>query len=186
MLIGAIKALETREPLATLSALNTVTKTAAAEIASYDWEGGYEDTSIFSGGGGDLVQRVLPTSGVGISPWEDGGNLVNFDSSNNGLPSYYYTCDSAFADFLPSRARIGVCFASAYWKQTGASFWVQLSLDITAIFMLLGMIKGAVQSLVYMMTGVRPWTKDGASKLIIDVASGSDLIQPVEKWRTRR
>lgn len=32
------------------------------------------------------------------------------------------------------------------------------------------MIKGAVQSLVYMMTGVRPWTKDGASKIIINAA----------------
>jgi hypothetical protein len=48
------------------------------------------------------------------------------------------------------------------------------------------MFKGALQSLVYMMTGVRPWTKDGASKMIIEVAGGSELIQPVEKWRNRR
>lgn len=184
MLVSAMRLLQTKEPLATISALNTVAKNVAADVASYDWDGGFEDTSIFTNNATDLAERLLPRGGVAVSPWEEGGDLVHFDGGNNALPSFYYTCDNVFTDYLPSRIRTGVCFTSAYWKETGASFWVQLSLDISAIFMLFLMIKSAVQSLVYMMTGVRPWTKDGAQRMIIDVANGSDLIQPVDQWRS--
>jgi hypothetical protein len=38
--------------------------------------------------------------------------------------------------------------------------------------MLIGMIKTSAQSLIYMMTGVRPWTKDGAITLISNTAQG--------------
>lgn len=189
LLLSAMRALSMREPLATISELSTVSRNVVADVESYDWEGGYDDTSIFNvtsqGGVDNLVERVLPTSGDAFAPWEEGGDLVNF-SGGGGLPSYYYTCDSVFANYLPSRIRTGVCFTSAYWKETGASFWVQLTLDIGAIFLLFRMIKGAAQSLVYMMTGVRPWTKDGASRMIVEVANGQDLIQPVDRWRTRR
>lgn len=184
MLVSAMRLLQTKEPLATISALNTVAKNVAADVASYDWDGGFEDTSIFTNNATDLAERLLPRGGVAVSPWEEGGDLVHFDGGNNALPSFYYTCDNVFTDYLPSRIRTGVCFTSAYWKETGASFWVQLSLDISAIFMLFLMIKSAVQSLVYMMTGIRPWTKDGAQRMIIDVANGSDLIQPVDQWRS--
>jgi hypothetical protein len=35
------------------------------------------------------------------------------------------------------------------------------------------MIKGAAQSLIYMMTGVRPWTKDGVQKIIVNTIRGT-------------
>ncbi len=206
IILAAIERLKGKEPLASILELQTAVDTNIAEVKSYDWgaggEGGglgdgYEDTSIFAfgeGGGNDssnpdtvnrIIDRIFPQSGAGVSPWED-GDLVNFDSGNNALPAYYSTCNSAFVNFLPSRLRTGVCFASAYWRETGAAWWVQMTLDISAIFLLIRMIKSALQSLVYMMTGVRPWTKDGASKMIVEIASGSELIQPVEKWRSRR
>ncbi len=190
MIISAMRALMTKEPLATIAEMRTVSNNVAADVNSYDWEGGYEDTSIFGVSSvadvNALSEKILPQGGVAASPWQDGGNMVNFNSGNDALPSYYYTCDSVFTNYLPSRIRTGVCFTSAYWRETGASFWVQISLDIGAIFLLFRMIKSAAQSLVYMMTGVRPWTKDGASKMIVEIASGSELIQPVERWRTGR
>lgn len=186
-LVDAIKMLQTKEPLATINELRTITAEVKKEVQSYNWDtGGMQDTSIFdmrsSADIQNVFDRILPNSGAGASPWEDGGNLVNF-TGNTGLPSYYYTCLGAFATYLPSRLQSPVCFASAYWKQTGASFWVQLMLDIGAIFLMLGMIKGAAQSLVYMMTGVRPWTKDWAGRMIINIARG-DI--PPENSRFRR
>ena len=181
--------LRDREPLASIYELDTAADTTISEIKGYDWgaggEGGgiagedYEDTSIFSfgeGGGDDenpetvnnIINKVFPNSGRSNDVWDD-GDLVDF-SASDGTPEYYDTCTSLFSDTLPARLRMGVCFASAWWKETGASWWIQLSLDISTVFVLIYMIKGAVQSLVYMMTGVRPWTKDGASKIIINAA----------------
>ena len=130
------------------------------------------------------MEKILPTSGEAFDVW-DGGDVVDFESSD-GLPAYYYTCGTAFADFLPERLRTGVCFASAYWKETGAAWWVQLALDIGTVFLLFAMIKSAAQSLVYMMTGVRPWTKDGAIKIIETVGRGENVVQPLDNWRSRR
>jgi hypothetical protein len=188
--------------------LGTISKNVALDVASYDWGGGdgpdtatpdyawstgYDDTSIFAvENAADfelIVDRVLPfrnpqgrVGRVATSPW-DGDDLINL-TNDDGLPPYYYTCNTAFTDSLPTSLRSGVCFVSAYWKHTGAAFWLQLSLDVGAIFLLFRMVKGAAQSLIYMMTGVRPWTKDGAQRMIIDVANGSELIQPVDQWRS--
>ncbi len=169
LLLSAINALKTREPLATIAELGTVEKTVMQDIASYDWVGGYEDTSIFNVTSSSQVNslinnHILPNGGEAFDVW-DGGDLVVF-SGDQTLPSYYYTCENAFADYLPSRLKTGACFASAYWKETGASFWIQLLFDIGSIFLLFNMIKGAVASLVYMMTGVRIWTKSGALRTI--------------------
>lgn len=190
LLISAVQALVQREPLATIAEFGIIQKNVLAEVDSYDWSGGgFEDTSIFSvnssSGVQNIADRFLPESGEAVSPWEDGGDLVSF-SGDTSLPPYYYTCDSIFADYLPSRLRIGTCFASAYWKYTGASFWLQLAIDIGSLFVLWRMLKTSVQSLVYMMTGVRPWTKDGAITVIERVAEGQPVVQNVDRWRTPR
>ncbi|MBI5950217.1 MAG: DNRLRE domain-containing protein [Chloroflexi bacterium] len=206
IIIVEIEKLKQKEPLASIYELNTAEDTTIAEIKSYDWgaggEGGgiagedYEDTSIFSfggeGGGADdnpetvnrIIEKIFPSSGPSNEVWED-GDLVTFEHGG-GTPEYYDTCNSLFSDFLPTRLRMGVCFASSWWKETGAAWWIQLSLDISTVFLLIIMIKGAIQSLVYMMTGVRPWTKDGAIKVIETVARGDDVVRPVDEWRYRR
>lgn len=187
LLMSAVNALKTKEPLATIAEMDTISKTVVADVDSYDWEGGgFEDTSIFAanttGKVNSLADRFIPASGEAFDVW-NGGELVVFGDTT--LPAYFTTCNNVFAEYLPSRLKTGVCFASAYWKDTGASFWLQLIFDILSIFVLIGMVKGAAQSLVYMMTGVRPWTKDGGIKVIETVARGDDLVQPVENWRRR-
>lgn len=170
LLIDALDALKKKEPLATLEELDTMAENVMAEIDSYDWEGGYDDDSIFTTDGNQLAEELLPQGGVASDPW-NGGDLVTFNSGM-GLPSYYYTCQNVFADYLPQRLQQATCFVSAYWQETGASKWVQLSLDLSALGVLFVMIKGSLQSLIYMMTGVRPWTKDGAIKLAGNIAEG--------------
>lgn len=171
MLINSIKQLEKKEPLATVEELDTIVKTLYHEIAGYDWdESGLEKTSLFSmmeNNGknakmvaDDIFEHILPSNQSRSTDIWDGGNLISF--GNTSLPDYYYTCNNVFAGYLPGALKSGVCFAAAYWKETEASFWVQLTLDISALFVLFGMVKAALQSLIYMMTGVRPWTKSGA------------------------
>lgn len=172
MLLSAINALKTKEPLASLYELQSIQHNIKMELNSYDWDGGLEDTSIFSADStADVNQifeeHVLPSGGAGFDPWE-GGDLVTFN--NTGLPGYYYSCGNVLTSYLPSRLADSVCFVSAYWKETGAAFWVQISLDIGALFILWGMIKSSIQSLVYMMTGVRIWTKDRALQVVVNAA----------------
>jgi hypothetical protein len=147
---------KTREPLATIAEWDETLDRMKQEIESYDWgENGNQETSIFDEGGGDFTDTVEEKIYGDTSVW-DGGNIVSFSGSS--LPSSYYSCESAFVNTLPTRLKSGVCFVSAYFIETSASFWIQLTIDIGSIFLLLGMIKGAVQEAVYMMTGVKPWT----------------------------
>lgn len=202
ILLATINQLQDKEPVATIMELKDAGNTAYAEVESYDWgvagEGGGIGSNdqgyigLFSlgegGGAGDspdttdyIFERIFPTGGPGWSVWSGEGDIVVFGDAS--LPDYYYTCNDVFGDFLPERLRQGVCFTSAHWRETGAWWWVQLSIDVSTIFMLIGMIKSSAQSLIYMMTGVRPWTKDGAIKLIGNVAMG-DITQDSENRRT--
>jgi hypothetical protein len=154
-----------KEPLATITEWMNNLRNIKTQIDSYNWgPNSYNDTSLFdvhSRAELDAIvsEHFLPKSSRATNPW-NGGNIVNFNAS--GLPDAYYSCDSSFVDYLPAKLRTGVCFVSAYFIETGASFWIQLMLDISALFLIFSMIKGAAQELIYMMTGVRPWTKSGA------------------------
>jgi len=205
-IVNNIEQLETREPYGTMVEIDTLAVEIQAEFESYDWDNsegvgafdnGPVDTSIFDFGNEDGVgpfvsssagadnifdQYVMPQTGQAYDVW-DGGDVVNLQQQT-GLPDYFYDCNTVFTDYLPSRLRTGVCFSSAYWKETGASFWVQLLLDIGAIFAMFAIIKTSVQSLVYMMTGVRIWTKDGKLTVIEKTVNNESVLLPAEEWRT--
>lgn len=157
-----------KEPLATVKEWMDNLREIKRQIQSYNWgDGSWQDTSIFDMHSASQVQtmineHILPTSSRARDPW-GGGSIVSLSTSGGALPDAYYSCSSAFTEFLPSRLRSGVCFASAWMIETSASFWIQIVLDISALFLLIGMLKGALQDLIYMMTGVRPWTKSGAN-----------------------
>lgn len=180
IILTTINKLQDKEPVATIIEIRQTADTAWAEVNSYDWgtagEGGGEGdapeyVSIFSygegGGEGDntnvvdyIFERFFPMTGPGVNIWTGEGDIVVFGSAE--LPSYYYTCNDVFGEFLPERLRQGVCFTSAHWRETGAWWWIQLSIDVSSAFLVFAMIKRSVQELIYMMTGVKPWVKDSA------------------------
>lgn len=191
IMLETVNLLQDKEPVATFMELKDGVDTTYAEVSSYDWgtvgegggigENGEEYVSIFSsgegGGEGDnpgdtsetIFERIFPTGGPGWSVWSGEGDIVIFGSPE--LPSYYYICNDVFSSFLPARLRQGVCFASAHWRETGAWWWIQLSIDISSAFLVYGMIKSSAQSLIYMMTGVRPWTKDRAVNVTVETTT---------------
>jgi len=151
-----------REPFATIREWNDRLREIQSKIDAYDW-GVYENTSIFSMTSATQVQQVLAehvlrTDNESFNPW-DGEDVVDFDDTGSGIPSSYSACLSSFDETMPSRLASGVCFASSWAKETGMSFWVQLSFDIGAIFMLVMILKRNLQDVIYMMTGVKPWQK---------------------------
>jgi len=162
---------KTKEPFASvyeeLDALNTI----KSKMQSYDWGAGSgQDFSLFdvhstSELNSLLNEHVFPSSNV----W-DGGSLISL-GQGTGLPDSYYSCGNALTVKIPARLKTGVCFASAYFIETSASFWIQIVLDIGAFFMILGMLKGSVQQTIYLITGVKPWTKSGANASIDKLAS---------------
>ena len=163
-----LERMRTREPIATVVEALSVIEDIKIEIASYDWDGNPQSTSIFDiDSASDLNEivnnRIFPTGSEARSPWE-GGDIIDPSDFNGGWApgSYYYTCLAAFDGYLPTVIAQGVCFVSAAFRDTGASFWIQLSFDVSCIFMMVAVTKRPIQEVIYMMTGVRPWTKSGA------------------------
>lgn len=165
-LTGFMRKLEGYEPLATISEIGDLEDRIKDDIDSYDWGGGMGAVSIFDMSASETRNYIDNSifGGSSASAW-NGGNVISL-SGGSYLPASYTSCTNTFANELPSRLKSPVCFVSAWFRETSARFWIQLSLDIAAIFMVISMIIGAAQELVYMMTGVKPWTKSGASSSI--------------------
>lgn len=177
-IIATINQLKTREPLASVYAAKSVLEDVTIEIASYDWGDTTGIVSIFDiTDGSDLQSYVdehfFPIDSDATNPW-DGDDIINpNDFDGSWQPSAYYTtCLTAFTGYLPSKVAQGVCFASAAFRDTGASFWIQLAFDIGCVFLAVRMTKRPLQEAIYMMTGVKPWTQDGAIQLAGNAISG--------------
>ena len=156
MIASFLDSLRTREPLATADELRQLLEYTKNKIDSYDW-GGFDDTSLFSIRGAGDVKRlidnyILKRDASTINPW-DGKKIIQFGDTS--LPASYYSCSSVFADGLPARLKSAVCFVSAYFKQTGAAFWVQLLIiDIPAVGIILAGTKNAIEGLISLMIGI--------------------------------
>lgn len=149
--------LRNKEPFASFAELDDMQERVREEIESYDWgENAGQAESIFEmTASGELREKVearIFGNTQERSVWE-GGNAISF--SDTSLPDSYYSCNSAFTNALPSGLRTGVCFVSAYFIETSASFWIQLMIDISALFAAIMITKTAVLDLVYLLTGVR-------------------------------
>lgn len=174
--MAVIQRLKTLEPLASVTEAIGVIDDVKIEIGSYAWDSNPQSTSIFDiESGAELNQIVnehfFPTSSTARSPWE-GGDIIDTSDFNGGYSpgSYFYTCLNAFDGYLPTPVANGVCFVSAAFRDTGASFWIQLSFDVSCIFLMVRMTKRPLQEVIYMMTGVRPWTRSGAESGIDKLA----------------
>ena len=66
--------------------------------------------------------------------------------------------------------RDAVCFVNSYARETGLSFIMQMVFDIGGVIAIFAMFKKTAQEIIYMMTGVKPWTKSGAITVIQRVA----------------
>lgn len=169
-LMNFVSAQRNKEPFASYVELDDTQQRIKDEIDSYDWgENAGQAKSIFemtaSGELSETVEDVIFSRDIASSPWE-GGNAINFNDSE--LPPSYYACQNTFVASLPSGLRTGVCFVSAYFVETSASFWIQLTIDISALFAALMLTKDTIIDLVYVFTGVqlKVATKAEAGRLI--------------------
>lgn len=176
--ISALMALfdevKTKEPIASVIMAAGMIDDIRIEISSYDWQVEGVNTSIFSISSAAELEQIIndhffvTDNEEALSPWE-GGDIIDvsdFESGTWSATTYYNTCLTSFSGYLPPLVAQGVCFASASFRDTGASFWIQISIDISCIFLLVRVTKKPLQELIYMLTGVRPWTKDGAEDSI--------------------
>jgi len=167
-IMAILERMKTKEPLASVYEAVQVLGDVKTEIQSYGWGSNPQSTSIFDITSGSQLNEIIndhffPTSSQARSPWE-GGDIINPNDFNGSYSysSYYSTCLTAFDGYLPTAVAQGVCFVSGAFRDTGASFWIQLSFDIGCIFLMIRMTKRPLQEVIYMMTGVRPWTRAGA------------------------
>lgn len=176
--ISALMALfdevKTKEPIASVIMAAGMIDDIRIEISSYDWQVEGVNTSIFSISSAAELEQIIndhffvTDNEEALSPWE-GGDIIDvsdFESGTWSATTYYNTCLTSFSGYLPPLIAQGVCFASASFRDTGASFWIQITIDISCIFMIVKLTKKPLQELIYMLTGVRPWTKDGAEDSI--------------------
>lgn len=178
-ILGLYDVIKQKEPLASVIEAGQMMDDVRIEIESYDWDVEGVDTSIFSISSAAELEAIIKDhlfpDFEENSPW-NGGDVLNVNDFKNGTWSastYYNTCMTSFSGYLPPLIAQGVCFASANFRDTGASFWVQIAIDISCIFAYIKLSKKPVQELIYMLTGVRPWTKDGAEDAIRELTEHS-------------
>lgn len=178
-ILGLYDVIKQKEPLASVIEAGQMMDDVRIEIESYDWDVEGVDTSIFSISSAAELEAIIKDhlfpDFEENSPW-NGGDVLNVNDFKNGTWSastYYNTCMTSFSGYLPPLIAQGVCFASANFRDTGASFWIQITIDISCIFAYIKLTKRPVQELIYMLTGVRPWTKDGAEDAIRELTEHS-------------
>jgi hypothetical protein len=174
MFMEVLNSFKNKEPLASIYEWDNDMIRVKQQIQSYDWgENGQQETSIFEQTDeGELQQWIYDHFfASGDSVW-NGGVLVEFGDGT--LPAAYYSCNSSFTAILPERLKSPICFVSAWFVQSSASFWMQIIIDISAIALLFGTIKGAIQDTVYMMTGVKPWVKSSNRSNWVTIEKGLD------------
>lgn len=149
--------LETREPFASVIEVEDIADRVKDEVKSYDWgsNAGTGESIFDTVRKGEFATKMTNRifgKGRERSVWE-GGDVISF--SNTSLPPSYYSCGTAFTNVLPSGIRNGVCFVSAYFIETSASFWIQLMIDIGALILAVKITTNAISDAVYLFTGVR-------------------------------
>jgi hypothetical protein len=130
------------------------------DIDGYQWDSGGEDVSILTAGGVPISQMfdryIVPNNTRTRDIW-DGGEIVVFGSDN--LPNSFASCVAIATDSLPQRLSEGICFYSAWMRETGAMFWIQLLLDLGAAFLLIKIFMKDVAAVIAMATGVAATSK---------------------------
>lgn len=167
-----------KEPFATFKELNDLMLGVRREMESYSWASrrGY-DSSIFTMSNPNEVRQLMRDlfqidggSNRARQFWE--GNL-NVEFNDTGFPASYSQCDQVFQNYLPQKMKSSMCFIQAWFIETSASLWLQLIVDIGAIMIFVGGIKGAAQEVIYMLTGVKPWTKSNPSVTVVNQTDAS-------------
>lgn len=145
---------EKYEPFATMHELDTMLNGIRVEMASYDWTGEGQSESILTMPTAQFVGQMqtkvfgrLPDD----SPWVN-GDLIHFAPADSSI--WEGECNTAFSEYIGPRLTPGVCFASSWARETGMSFWVQLTLDVSALFAAISMIWKSIKDVIAMLTGV--------------------------------
>lgn len=154
ILLALFNGLKSVEPFATISELATTMQSAKTEISSYNWSSEGEDFSILTKSPSESFQMFVEhTSAPQNNPWETG--ILDIRSfSNFEMPESYTACQEYLAPQTGARLAQGVCYASAIMLLTGASFWLQLILDIGIGLVLIKAWIGAAEEAIAMATGV--------------------------------
>jgi hypothetical protein len=160
--ISEVQSLRTREPFATLVDLNLLVGDVALDISSFAWEAeAGAAMSIFDAASAEqfddiITDRIFPQERDARDPW-DGGDILDIDQLQGGytLPDSYNVCMSAFGGQLPYSVANGVCFVGVQFRETGASFWIQLVLDVACLFLGIRLTVHFITEAVYVLTGVR-------------------------------
>jgi regulation of enolase protein 1 (concanavalin A-like superfamily) len=141
----------TVEPFGTITQVQTLIDATQNEIDAYDWTGSvYENGVLIDGNGtgnqptpgtdgGDIVGHILPILPAN-SPW-NGGPVVSW-SWGAASNLYSTSCTLALSDYIGPTASQGVCWVSNIANENSLLYFVQLIIDISAIFMFLGYFVG--------------------------------------------
>lgn len=161
MILSMLDALKTREPFATLDEIDNAIRDVQIAINGYDWGSTGTDYSILTKNGSGFISQLnkylLPPL-ASNSPWM-GGPVIQY----SGPQSYPQTCQMAAADYVGPLLSKGVCFVVNVANQTGFMWFIQMFLDITALFLAFSIIWNGAVDAISMFTGVplkRIWAQN--------------------------
>ena len=153
-LMGLLALFKNRDPISTLIEIESVLTKVNTELKAYNWNDTDVEPTLLTTGQSEgstsdsIINRLL---GTGTNPWA-GGPLIT--RSIWGGNSHYDACVSSYSDLLGNAAlTTGVCFVSSAATEVGASFILQLLLELAALGFFLHDIIGQVRGLADFMAG---------------------------------
>lgn len=179
MILAILNMIKAREPFATLAEGVTTTQSVKEEINSYNWTSDGEDFSILNKSPSESFEMFTDRAYAPIAdnnPWETG--VVDVNSFENfTMPDSYTTCQQYLSPQAGSKLAQGVCYASSLFLMTGASFWIQLLLDVGIGILIVKTFFNEVKKAVAMATGV--------PTMNVTVDSAVNIAKEIQRGRTR-
>lgn len=156
ILVALFNGLKTVEPFATIAEMGTALQSMKAEMTSYEWTSEGEDFSILDKSPTESFEMFTDHAYAPIAsdnPWESG--VVDVNSFEDfEMPSSYSACQEYLSPQAGSKLAQGVCYASSLFLLTGASFWIQLILDVGIGILCIKSFSNTVGAAIAMATGV--------------------------------
>lgn len=177
MIMALLNAIKAREPFATLAEGVTTTQSVKEEINSYNWTSDGEDFSILNKSPSESFEMFTERAYAPVAednPWETG--IVDVSSFENfTMPESYTACQQYLSPQAGAKLAQGVCYASSLFLMTGASFWIQLLLDVGVGILIVKSFFNELKKAVAMATGV--------PVLNVTVDSAVDIAKDIKRSR---
>jgi hypothetical protein len=154
-LMALFNVFKVKDPIAMMLEILEVVNRIKSELNAYNWGDTAAEATILTTAGSagnasnSIINRLFPSNAG--NPWSGGPVIVQTTWTGNAR---YDACVSDYGELLDNESlTAGMCFVSAAATMVGASFVLQIMLELAAVGLLLTTLLSEIRSLMNFMAG---------------------------------